>query len=195
MAQPLVALNSWWRAWKHFQQYWPFVRGIHRSPVNSPHEGQRRGALIFSLICTWINGWVNNREAGDLRRHRAHYDVTALYTRVWYVTLSQDNYNSFITIVMQNYIKELDACGKWSGDASQSLWTRLAVSVRCALSSLLCYFEMDCIIVVCRPHIEHILDIYSKILPVPYVMNATYVCLNFTNKPMLGTQFTNMDSL
>ena len=31
------------------------------SPVNSPHKGQRRGALMFSLICAWINGWVNNR--------------------------------------------------------------------------------------------------------------------------------------
>ena len=36
--------------WKHFPRYWPFVRGIHRSPVNSPHKGQWRGALIFSLI-------------------------------------------------------------------------------------------------------------------------------------------------
>ena len=50
--------------WKHFPRYWPFVRGIHRSPVNSPHKGQWRGALMFSLICTWINGWVNNRETG-----------------------------------------------------------------------------------------------------------------------------------
>ena len=59
--------------WKHFPRYWPFVREIHRSPVNSPHKGQWRGASMFSLICVWINGWVNNREAGDLRRYRAHY--------------------------------------------------------------------------------------------------------------------------
>ena len=64
--------------WKHFPSYWPLVRGIHRSPVNSPHKGQRRGALMFPLICVWINGWVNNREAGDLRRYRAHYDVTVM---------------------------------------------------------------------------------------------------------------------
>ena len=64
--------------WKHFPRYWPFVRGIHRSPVNSPHKGQWRGALMFSLICVWINGWVNNREAGDLRRYRAHHDVTVM---------------------------------------------------------------------------------------------------------------------
>ena len=65
--------------WKHFPRNWPFVRGIHRSPVNSPHKGQWRGALMFSLICVWINGLVNNREAADLRRYRAHYDVTVMY--------------------------------------------------------------------------------------------------------------------
>ena len=36
---------------KHFPRYWPFVWGIHWSPVNSPHKGQWRGALMFSLIC------------------------------------------------------------------------------------------------------------------------------------------------
>ena len=61
--------------WKHFSRYWPFVRGIHRSPVNSPHKGQWRGALMFSLICVWINSWINNREADDMRPYRAHYDV------------------------------------------------------------------------------------------------------------------------
>ena len=64
--------------WKHFPCYWPFVRGIHRSPVNSPHKGQWRGALICFLINAWINGWINNREAGDLRRHHGHYDVSVM---------------------------------------------------------------------------------------------------------------------
>ena len=50
--------------------------GIHWSPVNYPHKGQCRGALMVSLICAWINGWVNNGESGDLRCHRSHYDVT-----------------------------------------------------------------------------------------------------------------------
>ena len=64
--------------WKHFPRYWPFVRGIDRSPVNSPHKDQWRGALMFSLICAWINGWVNNGEASDLRHHRVHYEVTVM---------------------------------------------------------------------------------------------------------------------
>ena len=73
--------------WKYFPRYWPFVRGIHRPPVNSPHKGQWRGTLMFSLICAWINDWVNNREASDLRRHRAHYDITAMMLN----TLVHDN--------------------------------------------------------------------------------------------------------
>ena len=51
------------------------MQGIHRSPVNSPHKGQWRGALVFSLICACINGWVNIHEAGDLKRHRTLYNV------------------------------------------------------------------------------------------------------------------------
>ena len=64
--------------WKHFPRYWPYVRGIQRWPVNSPHKGQWRLALMLSLICAWINGWVNNLEAGDLRRNRTHYDVIVM---------------------------------------------------------------------------------------------------------------------
>ena len=67
--------------WKSFPRYWPFVRGIHRSTVNSPHKGQRRGALMFSLIYARINGWVNNCEAGDLRCHRVHYDGIVMLTK------------------------------------------------------------------------------------------------------------------
>ena len=62
--------------WKHFPRYWPCLGGIHRSPVNSPHKGQWRGALMFS--CASVNAWVNNLGAGDLRRHRDHYDVTVM---------------------------------------------------------------------------------------------------------------------
>ena len=65
--------------WTYFPRYWPFLRGIHYSPVNSPQKGQWRWCLMFSLICACINGWVNNREAGDLRRHHAHHDVIVMY--------------------------------------------------------------------------------------------------------------------
>ena len=74
-------------------RYRPFVLGIHGSPVNSPppppppphthtHKGQWRGTSMFSLICAWISGWSNNGDAGDLRRHRAHYVVTVMGRKV-----------------------------------------------------------------------------------------------------------------
>ena len=59
--------------------------------VSGPLCGEFTGPLTkasdaelwcFSLICTWINGWVNNREAGDLRRHRVHYGVTVMWTNI-----------------------------------------------------------------------------------------------------------------
>ena len=80
--------------WKQFPVLRPFVRGIHRSPVNSPHKGQWRGALMFSLICARINGWVNNGEAGDLRRHRAHYDVIVMY-RIQQITSTRQSIQWF----------------------------------------------------------------------------------------------------
>ena len=55
--------------WKYFPRYWPIVRS---------HKGQWRRACEFTLICVWMNGWVNNREAGDLGRYRAHSDVTVM---------------------------------------------------------------------------------------------------------------------
>ena len=72
-----IILYAWWR--HQMARYWPFVRGIHRSSVKSPHKGQWGGALMLSLICVYINGWLNNRADGDLRRHCAHYDVTVMY--------------------------------------------------------------------------------------------------------------------
>ena len=52
--------------------------GIRQSPVNSLNKGKWRGALMFSLISAWLNGWVNIREAGDLRRHCDYYDATVM---------------------------------------------------------------------------------------------------------------------
>ena len=71
---------SWWRhQLQTFSALFVLVQSIHRSPVNSPHKGQWPGAFMFSLIYTWTSGWVNNQDAGDLRRHRAHCDVTIMY--------------------------------------------------------------------------------------------------------------------
>ena len=79
--------------WKHFPGFWPFMWEIHWSPVNSSHKGQWRGALMFSLICTWINGWANNREVGDLRCYRAHYDVIVMIFDLFWPLPCCDNHN------------------------------------------------------------------------------------------------------
>ena len=55
--------------WKHFQCYWPFVRGIQRSPVGGFPLTKVSDAEL--LICSGTNGWANNRDADELRRHRA----------------------------------------------------------------------------------------------------------------------------
>ena len=68
--------------WKHFPRHWLFVRGIHRSPVNSTHKGQWGGALMLSLPCARINGWANSGDAGDLRRDHAHYDVIVMCCKI-----------------------------------------------------------------------------------------------------------------
>ena len=62
-----------------FSAWLALCAGNSPVPVNSPHKGQWRGALMFTLICVWINGCVNNREAGDLRRYCAHYVVTVMF--------------------------------------------------------------------------------------------------------------------
>ena len=106
---------AWWRHQMEISStLLPIRAGIHRSPVNSPHKSQWRGSLVFSLICAWMNGWVDNREAGDFRRHRSHYDVT----------------------VMEKWIPVNEICGypnfTWVTVASltQSLGARITVAVK-----------------------------------------------------------------
>ena len=68
--------------WRHPMETFPALLVIcaGNSPVTGEFPSQRPVTRNFgvSLICTWINDRVNNREAGDLRRHRAHYDVTVV---------------------------------------------------------------------------------------------------------------------
>ena len=86
-----LELNRWDHdeviKWKLFPNYWPFVRGIHRWPVGSPHKGQWRRALMFSLICalnkqlskqSW--GWWFEMPSRSLWRHcNVIYTVSSLY--------------------------------------------------------------------------------------------------------------------
>ena len=74
---------SWWRhQMETFSALLALCVGNSPVPVKSPHKGQWRGALMCSLIYAWISDWVNNCEAGDLRRHRGHYDVNVMLPRI-----------------------------------------------------------------------------------------------------------------
>ena len=81
------AITTWWRhQMRKFSALLAICAG--NSPVTGAfptHKGQWRGSLMFSLICFWINGWVNNREAGDLRRHRTHYDVIVMILNCFFL--------------------------------------------------------------------------------------------------------------
>ena len=64
--------------WKRFSHYCPFVRGILRSPVDSPHKGQWFGAFMFPLMPARTDCWTNNREAGEIEIPWRSFDVPAL---------------------------------------------------------------------------------------------------------------------
>ena len=101
--------------WKHFPCYWPFVQGIHRSPVNSSHKGQWHGALMFSLIYAWLNSWVNNRKAGDLRCHPAHHDVIVMGKEVCATPVSAGLFHNTVECYYNSvrYNKTLHTSLQW----------------------------------------------------------------------------------
>ena len=87
-----VDTHIFWLAWciylcyhddviicKLLPRCWPFLGRLHRSPVNSLHKGQWRGALMVSLMGDRTNGWVNNRDIVFFRCHRTHYDVIVMF--------------------------------------------------------------------------------------------------------------------
>ena len=86
--------------WKHFPRYWSFVREF---PGEFPQRPVTRSFDVF-FICIWINGWVNNREAIDLRRHSAHYDCNAKHQSfcwsVFHETLTPCTWNEALIMIL-----------------------------------------------------------------------------------------------
>ena len=133
---------------KHFPRYWPFVRGIHRSPVDSPHKRQWHGDL-FSLICVWTNGWANNRNTGDLRRHHAHYDVTVMDSNhkvplavnkpimmwIWFTTWYKISGNNRLLLNFSKITNEnLNKIGEWLSNQSVIIGEPCFISSNSSLS-------------------------------------------------------------
>ena len=104
--------------WKHFPRYFTFVRGIHLLPMIYPHKGEWRGTLVFSLICAWTNDWVSNRDCGDLRRHRAHYDAIVMsydlhahYQNAYVIMHHKiENANHWLTLAVRTLFLFLSVC-------------------------------------------------------------------------------------
>ena len=82
---------TWWR-----HQMETYSALLARSPVNFPHKNQWLGALMFSLICARRNGWVNTSETGNLRRHRAYYDITVM-TSIFSVAICHKVHDTVIS--------------------------------------------------------------------------------------------------
>ena len=86
--------------WKHFPRYWSFCGN---SPVTGELPSQRPVTRSFDLylICAWTNGWVNNRQAGDLRRQRAYYYVIDMSTV--FSIISRQHFPSFLDSISVIY--------------------------------------------------------------------------------------------
>ena len=104
----MIGITSSW--WCHHMETFPALLAICAGnspvPVNSPRKGRWHGALMFSLISAWINGWVNNREAGDLRHNRAHYDVIVMLSCILF-----DYIHHILDLISCNHCKYMNVCG------------------------------------------------------------------------------------
>ena len=103
---------SWWRhQMETFSALLALCAGNSPVPVNSPHKGQWRGALMFTLIYARINGWVNTREAGDLRRYGPHYDVIVMVADALVLCIRRKSATMILIIMQDKWVHVLH----WEG--------------------------------------------------------------------------------
>ena len=136
---------------------------------NSPHKGQWRVALMFTLICVWINGCVNNRKAGDLRRYCAHYGVTVM---------NKTMFVHILNTVPLYILKHGCACG-WPGT-----WRGYAISSHNEDDKL----DMVFIIVVNKLSMIYLPDICKndRLNPENFAAWSSFDYNNILNSPPLG---------
>ena len=96
--------SSWWRhQMETFSALLALLMGIHRSVVDSPHKGQWRGALMFSLVCTWTNDWAISPYAGDFGRYGTHDDAIVMpqFLNFW---ISIPDFIGSVILKSQRYV-------------------------------------------------------------------------------------------
>ena len=99
--------------WKHFPRYWPFCAG--NLPVTGEFPSRRPVTpKRWGFLCTWTNGWKNNRDAGDLRHHRAHYDVIVMvafpHRQKYFFHNSTKRFTSIFSCGKQHYKYTMSVC-------------------------------------------------------------------------------------
>ena len=99
-------------------------------------KGQWRGALMFSLICAWMNGWVNNGEAVYLRRHRAHYDVIVMLPRSALTPIKWTNFSSILFYSPIKINRQIYAADPYLllSTSKMSLWKSNCAPCLCTIS-------------------------------------------------------------
>ena len=136
-AAPVFCM-SWWRhQMETFSALLAICAGNSLVPVNFTHKIQWRGAVILSLICVGINGWVNNREAVDLRRYHAHYDVIVVDWYQW-LTVVNLSWNQTRFSYSQAYLHN------WRADVSlQDTLAVLVIDISCGVTQWLVRLTTD----------------------------------------------------
>ena len=118
--------------WKLIPRYWPFVRRIHRSPVNSPHKGQWRGALMFPLICVGRNGYKQNKR----NKQSWGWWFETLLCPLWHQCNEPQPCNTKQTLVILNWIYCEQASFSPIRDMASTFWSMLVQTMIYSQSNL-----------------------------------------------------------
>ena len=161
---PVDSYNDDVIKWKHFPCYWPFMRGIRWWPVDSPHKSQWREALMLSQISAWTNGWASNRDAGDLRRLCAHYDVNVMH-KVPVIRKSLPCYD--VINDAYTHMHQLSSAGNGLIDAC-IFWRRVIAWTIVDLLSSIGPLETNCCENSIKIYNERYMEIHTEIVPAKY---------------------------
>ena len=131
---------SWWEStgsfphkgpvtwWRHQMETFSALLAIcaGNSPVPDEFPTQRPVTQSFDVffICVWINGWVNNPEAGDLRRYHTHYDVTLNDAWDYYTIVVSGNAKSISLLWRHNANDTLSHAGMYTRQYTPSVFAK-----------------------------------------------------------------------